>query len=151
MTNILDVLQSTYPQVSIPQKGGVKRDVDWSGMTVETLAHLVYHGLKQKTSDSYSVFKGTESEKRAQAQKVVDNLEKNDLRAERESDPVMVELKRLASARVSKERPANVKAVDWLKSNEAKAIWDKVLANPEYRKIAEANAAAAQNSIEIEL
>lgn len=145
------MLNANYPSVRIPQKSGEARAIAWDGMSEETLAHLIYHGLKQKTSDSYSVFKGTEAEKRAQAQKVVDNLEKNDLRAERESDPVMVELKRLASARVSKERPNGMKAVDWIKSNKAKAIWDKVIANSDYRKIAEANALASQNSVEIEL
>jgi hypothetical protein len=142
MNNVIQILNASYPSVRIPLKTPLAtRTVKWDGMTDETLAHLVFHGVKAKTSDSFSVFKGTNAEKLNQAQKVLDNLEANDLRADRESDPVQVELKKLAAKKVSKARPENVKVVDWAKSDEAAAIWKEAMANPKFLEAAKARVA----------
>jgi len=78
-------------------------EIVWNSMNVETIAHLAWHGLKQKVNDPNGAKELTNSEKWANSRKVLDSLEKNEFRiaSTRSGDPIESELMKLARAIVA--------------------------------------------------
>jgi hypothetical protein len=72
--------------------------VDWNLMTLETIAHLAAHGLKQKINDPNGAKTLTDSDKRVNSLKVLDSLHANTFRivSTRSGDPIETELMKLA-------------------------------------------------------
>lgn len=72
----------------------------WELMNVDTLAHLVWHGLKQKLNDPNGAKDLTDSEKNGNSRKVLDSIEANEVRMQsgRTADPIESEYMRMARA-----------------------------------------------------
>lgn len=105
MTTIHDVLSGTFPKVPVGKTGQLV-EVDWSKMTVETIAALAWHGLKQKGGDTNAGAGklGTSvKDMVANVAQVVAKAEANILGVrERETDPVAKELTALVSQQAAK-------------------------------------------------
>lgn len=88
---------NTYANVPVTSIDA-KLPVDWTKLSAETLAHLAWHGLKQKANDPNGAKDLTDDEKLGNSQKVIDSIEKNEVRMSsgRIADPVESEyMKRL--------------------------------------------------------
>lgn len=135
---IRENLTQDFPSVTISDRKFGLADL-WARANDATIAHLAWHGVKQKMGDAFSTFKGTDSEKAAQADKVLDNLVNNVIRAARESDPLEAQVRTLAIAAAKAEftkRGIKVTA-DVFKSDAFKTRVNELRDDPKVRKVAE--------------
>lgn len=139
---------STIPVTSI----GKELPVDWALMNDETLAHLIWHGMKQKANDPNGAKDLTDSEKEGNSLKVIDSLQKNEVRmtSGRIADPIEAETMRLAVAAVAN---AILTKGGKLKDYKLAALREKASKHlDKFRAQAEANVAkAAANATELEI
>jgi hypothetical protein len=136
-------------------------EVQWELMTVETIAHLAWHGLKQKLNDPNGAKELSISDKRVNSRKVLDSLEKNEFRVAsvRSGDPIEAELMKLARAIVANKLLSKGHKLKDYKMAELNTLADSMLAKypaveADLRAKATATVeakSAAYDSIEIEL
>lgn len=96
-----ELLIEKFPSVPMTRsKGTVTRTVDWAKMSDDTLAHLIWHGLKQKANDPLGAKDLSHNDAVGLFNKVVDQFEANELRATaiRATDNYEKELRTLAIA-----------------------------------------------------
>lgn len=123
---LIDILNETYPTAPVTS---LKRDlqVDWSKMSPATLAHLAWHGLKQKINDPNGAKDLTNEDKLANSQKVLSNLENNIIRdTARSADPIEAEYNRLAMAAVANALVAKGHKLADLKTSDLRARAAKI-------------------------
>jgi|SRR3954462_3034422 hypothetical protein len=101
--SINEVLVATYSQVPVTSIDGLKLAVDWSKMNAETIAHLAWHGLKQKANDPNGAKDLSDSAKQGNSEKVIAAFEANEVRrtSDRIADPIEAELSRRLVAIIS--------------------------------------------------
>ena len=95
--NIIELLNSEFKTVPVTSTG-TELSPQWELLSTATLAHLVWHGLKQKLNDPNGAKTLSDIEKDANSRKVLDSIEANEVRmvSGRIADPVEAELMKQA-------------------------------------------------------
>lgn len=146
------------------KKANATYAADFDSLPEVTKAYVINYGWRQCVADACASAK-TESEAKGLCDKRVDNLGKGIIRAERESDPVAREARRLAVEKTNKWARVNGVALSAKDDADAKtkaqveanqAIYtkrvDALRVHPEILKLAEANVKAADDlEIDIEV
>lgn len=102
MEQLLAILVRDFSKVPITSIGK-ELPMDWTLLNAETLAHLIWHGTKQKANDPNGAKDLSDSERLGNSEKVLNSLMQNEVRqtSGRIIDPLEAEIMRLATAAIA--------------------------------------------------
>lgn len=144
-SEIYTTLSESFASVPVTSTG-FEMKPDWNKMDINTLAHLAWHGLKQKLNDPNGAKDLSDSEKNGNSRKVLDSLEANEVRmvSGRTMDPVEAELMKQARAIVAnKLLSKGHKLKDYKLAAITKLAEDMLVKYPELAAKLRSNAEAA--------